>query len=87
MLHIYKAFQAVCTIYNIHNTPAGPDFAQYIMPILFSCPYDGVLVTDTVVSFAAKFQPHIFSVSSFAWSNFAIIFEHMILHDSCLLST
>jgi hypothetical protein len=48
--------------------------------------YNGSLVTWTVVSLpAAKFKPLIFSMSRFALSNAANMFNLMTLYDFCLL--
>ena len=77
----------MCSVYNVHNTPAGLSLAQYPLPILFSLRYNGMLVTFTIVSFVAKFQPHVLSVYRCGWASVAIVFRHMILHDFCLLVT
>jgi hypothetical protein len=56
------------------------------MPVLLILRYNGSLVTCTVVSLtAAKFKPHISSMSGFALTYPTNRFILMILYDVCLL--
>jgi hypothetical protein len=68
------------------RSPLSPGFAKHIMSGLFILCYNGSLVTLTVVSLtAAKFNPLIFLMYSFAFSYAANMSILMILYDFCLL--
>jgi hypothetical protein len=73
-------------IYNIYKASVSPGSVQQIMPYFWYFPYNGSLVTWTVICLTtAKFKPFIFRVLGFALSNGVNIFVIMILYDLCLL--